>query len=391
MNTTLNGQVNGSGFPWAYALLLAGAMTACSQPAPPPPPPGPPLVEVSTVQHKDIKIQQEWVGTLDGDVNATIRPQVTGYLIKQGYREGEAVKKGQVLFEIDPRTFQSAVAQAKAARDQQQASYDNAAATLARVKPLAAKNAVSRKDLDDAVGSAQSALSALNQASAALETAQLNLGFTRILSPIDGIAGIAKAQIGDLLSPSGQTELTTVSKIDPIRAYINISEQEYLAYIRVKTEGREEQPMLDLILADGSVYPHQGQFSVLDRQVDTSTGTFKLGALFPNKDNVLRPGLFGKIRATLGTQKNALMVPQRAVIEVQGKYLVAVVGEGNKIDLRPVKPGIRIGADWIISEGLKSGETVVVEGVQKVRPGAVVNPQPLTPKAPVTPPSPSKG
>ncbi len=372
------------------SILLLSSMTACDKPAAPAVA-TPPVVEVITVQHKDMKIQHEWVGTLDGDVNATIRPQVTGYLVKQAYREGQSVSKGQVLFEIDPRTFQSAVAQAKAARDQQQASYNNAAATLARIKPLAAKNAVSRKDLDDAIGKEQTARSALNEANAALETANLSLGFTRILSPIDGIAGIAKAQIGDLLSPSGQTELTTVSKIDPIRAYINISELEYLNYIKAKSEGRAELPMLDLILADGSVYPEQGQFSVLDRQVGAGTGTFRLGALFPNKDGLLRPGLFGKVRATLGTQKDALLVPQRAVIEVQGKYLIAVVGEGNKIDLRSVKPGARLGSDWIINEGLKSGEMVVVEGVQKVRPGAVVTPQPLSPAAPLTPQPASKG
>ncbi|MEI7429600.1 MAG: efflux RND transporter periplasmic adaptor subunit [Betaproteobacteria bacterium] len=389
MNTGLKHQLQSRGSFFLGSLLVI-TMTACNKPAPPPVASAP-VVEVMTVQQKDMQIQHEWVGTLDGNVNATIKPQVTGYLTKQAYREGQFVKKGQVLFEIDPRTFQSAVAQAKAARDQQQASFNNAAATLARIKPLAAKNAVSRKDLDDAIGAEQSARSTLNEATAALESANLNLGFTKILSPIDGIAGIAKAQMGDLLSPGGQTELTTVSQIDPIRAYINISEMEYLAYIKAKSEGRAQPPVLDLILADGSVYPYQGEFTVLDRQVAAGTGTFRLGALFPNKDGLLRPGLFGKVRATLGTQKDALMVPQRAVIEVQGKYLIAVVGEGNKIDLRAVKPGPRIGSDWIISEGLKSGETVVVEGVQKVRPGSVVNPQPASSGAPVTPQPASKG
>lgn len=339
-----------------------------------------------TVIQKDVPIQKEWVGSLDGDVNATIRPQVTGYLIKQNYHEGEMVKQGQVLFEIDPRTFKTTVEQAKAVRSQQQANLATAAANLARVKPLAAKNALSPKDLDDATGRDLSARAALDQANAALETAKLSLEFTRITAPIDGIAGIAKAQIGDLLSPSAATELTTVSTIDPIKAYVFISEQEYLRAF--KNRGERATPVaLDLILADGNVYPHPGRFTVLDRQVNASTGTFKLGAAFPNKDGYLRPGLFARIRATLDVQKGALLVPQRAVTEIQGKYLVAVVGEGNKVDLRPVKPGERIGSDWIISEGLKPGETIIVEGMQKVRAGSIVTPQPFIAPAPAAAPA----
>ena len=355
------------------ASLCVVFSVACNKAAPPLP--TPPSVEIMTLATQDVAIRKEWVGTLDGYVNATIRPQVTGYLIKQNYREGELVKKGQVLFEIDPRTFQATVDQAKGARSQQQANHATAAANLARIKPLAEKNAVSRKDLDDAIGAELSARAALEQATAALETARLNLDFTKIVSPIDGIAGIAKAQIGDLLSPSAQAELTTVSRLDPIKVYISLSEQEYLRHLRAAPESKAENVPLELILADGSVYPEIGHFVLLDRQVDATTGTFKLGALFPNKNNLLRPGLFGKIRATLSTQKDALLVPQRAVIEIQGKYLVAVVGEGNKVDLRPVKPGERIGSDWIINEGLKAGENVIVEGTQKVRSGAIVVPK----------------
>jgi membrane fusion protein (multidrug efflux system) len=357
-------------------LLIAG----CGKEAPPAPP-APPVVEVVDVVQKDVPIYSEWVGSMDGDVNAVIRPQVTGYLIKQNYREGDLVKKGQVLFEIDPRTFQAAVDQAKAQVSAQQARHDTTKANLARIKPLAEKNAVSQKDLDDAVGAELSARSAVEGAQAALETAQLNLGFTRITSPVDGIAGIAKAQIGDLLSPSAQTELTTVSTVNPIKVYINVSETEYLKY--TSSNSKPANLPLELILTDGSVYPHPGKLSLADRQVDPTTGTLKVGALFPNPGNRLRPGQYGKIRATTEVIKGALLVPQRAITELQGKYLVAVVGADNKVDIRPVKVGERIGSDWIVSQGLKAGEKVVAEGTQKVRPGISVNPKPFVPPAPV--------
>ena len=237
------------------ALILAAACDKAAAPAP-----APQVVDIITVEQKDVPIYREWVGSLDGDINATIRPQVTGYLIKQNYREGDAVKKGQTLFEIDPRTFQTAVDQAKAARSQQQANYATAAANLARIKPLAEKNALSRKDLDDATGSELQARALLDQATAALDSAKLNLGFTRIVSPIDGIAGLAKAQIGDLLSPSATTELTTVSNVNPIKVYINISEREYLNF--QATAGNRSKPEdipLALILLDGSTYPKTGK------------------------------------------------------------------------------------------------------------------------------------
>lgn len=371
---------------------LAVILVSACQKKEAPPAAAPQTVDVITVVQKDVPIYREWVGSLDGDVNATIRPQVTGYLMKQNYREGDAVKKGQILFEIDPRTFQAAVEQASAARSQQQAIHATAAANLARVKPLAEKNAVSRKDLDDATGSEMSARAALDQATAALDTAKLNLGFTKITSPIDGIAGIAKAQIGDLLSPGATTELTTVSTVNPIKVYVNISEREYLA-VREKGAKARSQTLdipLSLILVDGTTYPKSGRFSLLNRQVDPTTGTFKVGALFSNPDSILRPGQFAKIRATTDINKGALLVPQRAVTEIQGKYLIAVVGEGNKIDIRQVKTGERIGSDWIISEGLKPGEKIVVEGTQKVRPGSVVNPKPFDPNAKPAAPAASK-
>jgi membrane fusion protein (multidrug efflux system) len=344
-------------------------------------------VEVVSVAQKDVPIQVEWIGTLDGNVNAVIRPQVTGYLIKQNYREGDFVKQGQPLFEIDPRTFESAVEEAKGVRAQQAARHETSKANLARIKPLAAMNAVSQKDLDDAIGSELSTRSSLEAAEASLKTARLNLGFTKITAPVSGIAGIAKAQIGDLLSPSMPTELTTVSTVDPIKVYFNISEREYLkvAGAAAAAGGKPEGMALELFLVDGSLYPHAGKASALDRQVDVSTGTFKVAALFPNPNNLLRPGQYGKVRATVAVDKGALLVPQRAVTEIQGKYLVAVVGADNKVDIRPVTVGERIGADWIISKGLLAGEMVIAEGTQKVRPGMTVDPKPFAAAGPANP------
>lgn len=353
-----------------------------------------PVVEVVTVAVRDVPIYQEWVGSLDGNVNAVIKPQVSGYLIKQNYTEGQVVKKGQVLFEIDPRTFQAVLDQTKGSLDQAkgelaraEAAYATAKADLARVKPLAAKNAVSQKDLDDATGkelatraSVEAAKAAIVAATANVESAKLNLDFTKITSPVTGIAGIAKTQLGNLVGPASTQELTTVSSVNPIKAFINISEREYLS-VRDSGENLEDVP-LQLILADGSIYPNKGKLALADRQIDPSTGTLKVGALFPNPGNVLRPGGFATVKALMSEQKGAILIPQRAVTDVQGKYLVAVVGSDKKVEIRQVKVGPRIGSEWIISEGLKPGETVAAEGTQKVRPGATVNPKPFTPDAP---------
>jgi membrane fusion protein (multidrug efflux system) len=360
------------------ALLLT---TACEKEKSVPP--APPVVQVISITQRDVPIYMEWIGSVDGNVNAVIRPQVTGYLIRQNYREGDLVKQGQPLFEIDPRTFEAAVDEAKGLRAQQAARYETTRANLARIKPLAAANAVSQKDLDDAIGADLSARASLDAAEASLRTAKLNLGFTRITSPVSGIAGIAKAQIGDLLSPSMQTELTTVSTVDPVRVYFNISEREYLkvATAAAAAGKRTEHVPLELILVDGSSYPHPGKVAILNRQVDPTTGTFKVAALFPNPDNLLRPGQYGKIRATMSVNQGALLVPQRAVTEMQGKYLIAVVGADNKVDIRPVTVGERVGSEWVISSGLQPGERVIAEGTQKVRPGVTVNPQPFVPAA----------
>jgi len=366
--------------------------------------PPPPTVEVVDVVQKDVPIYGEWVGSMDGLVNATIRPQVTGYLIKQNYKEGDFVKKGQVLFEIDPRTFDAALGQAKATLDQargildqakaevsvQDARWATAKANLARIKPLAEQNAVSQKDLDDAVGmelstrasvvaaqaSVVAAQSSVAAAQANVDKAQLDLGFTKIMSPIDGIAGIAKAQIGNLLSPGSTEELTTVSTVDPIKCYASVSEQEYMQTQEVRTKRVGKVP-LELILADGSVWPHKGEFFVADRQVDVRTGTIRVAATFPNPNNILRPGQFARIRAEMEVKKGALVILQRAVTEVQGRYLVAVVGPENKVSIKPVKAGARFGQFWVIDHGLQAGEKVVAEGIQKVRDGMVVSPKPF--------------
>jgi len=375
-----NPRINLSRFTVAlqFCSLLLSAnviLTGCTKEKAPPPPP--PTVEVMDVMQKDVPIYKEWVGALDGNINAVIRPQVTGYLIKQNYREGDVVKTGQVLFEIDPRTFQAALDQAKGQLSMQQARHTTAKANLDRIRPLAAKNAVSQKDLDDAVGSELSTRSAVEAARAAVEEAQLNLGFTKITSPVNGIAGIAKTQLGNLVGPNMQSELTSVSSVDPIKAYINVSEQEYLS---VNSSGKNAADIpLELILADGSTYPNKGRLALADRQIDPGTGTLKVGSLFANPGNKLRPGGYGLVRAVMSVKKGALLVPQRSVTDMQGKYLVAVVGTDNKVAIRPVKVAERIGSDWIIEEGLKPGEKIVVEGTQKVKPDMTVNPQPFDP------------
>jgi membrane fusion protein (multidrug efflux system) len=390
ISTTLKRAVDAGVVAIALSILFAAGGCQQAEKAAAPPIP---VVEVVKVIQQDVPIYSEWIGSLDGSVNAVIRPQVTGYLVKQNYVEGEIVKKGQVLFEIDPRTFQAEVKQAQAALEQargelsaQEASAATARADLARVKPLAAKNAVSQKDLDYAIGrdlvtkaAVVSAKAGIAVADANLEKAKLELSFTKIISPVDGVAGIAKAQLGNLVSPSMQEELTSVSTLDPIKAYINVSEQEYLN--AKSTESKASDAPLQLVLADGSVYPHMGKMALADRQIDPATGTLKIGTLFPNTDNMLRPGMYGKVRAKLQTKVGAMIVPQRAVTEMQGKYLVAVVSPDNTIDIRPVVVGERLESGWIIEKGVKPGEAVVAEGTQKVRPGLTVTTKPFEPAA----------
>jgi membrane fusion protein (multidrug efflux system) len=357
---------------FSIAVILLASAAGCSKKSQEAP--KPPVVEVIKVLQKDVPVYKEWIGTLDGMVNATIRAQVQGYLIKQNYRDGDLVKKGQILFEIDPRTFQASLEQEKGQLEAQQARWNTAKANLARIKPLAAVNAVSKKDLDDAIGTEQAARAAVLAAQASVDKASLDLGFTKVISPVDGIAGLAKAQIGNLVGPGAVEELTTVSTVNPIKFYFQVSEQEYILTGRQPAEVRERREG-ELILADGSVYPERGRFAFADRQVDIRTGTIKVAAIFPNPDNFLRPGQYGRIRVAVSMRKDALLVPQRAVSEVQGKYMVAVVGTDNKVDIRTVKVAERIDNLWVVLEGFQPGERIVVEGIQKVRPGMPVTPK----------------
>jgi RND family efflux transporter MFP subunit len=354
----------------------------------------PPEVEVVEVLQRDVALSKEWVGTLDGLVNAQIRPQVTGYLLRQNYEDGSFVKKGQLMFEIDPRTFRAALDQAKgqlANAEQQlaqaEANQVKAQLDVNRYTPLAKEQAVTQQDLDNAVqanlaaqAQVRAAKGQIEAAKAQVDAAQLNQGFTKVVSLIDGIAGIAQAQIGDLVGPTSL--LTTVSTVDPIKVYFPVSERGYLDYMKenpdaAKRVAQERQWGLQLILADGSLYPHKGTFSFADREVDVKTGTLRLQGLFPNPGNILRPGQFARVRAITTTKKGALLVPQRAVTELQGSYQVAVVGNDNKVSIRPVNVGERVGTEWIIEEGLKPGEKVVAEGTQRVKAGMTVDPKPF--------------
>ncbi len=351
----------------------------------------PPQVGVVSVQQESVPVYGNWVTTLDGFVNANIQPQVSGYLIRQTYREGSFVHKGDVLFEIDPRPFQALVdqangqvAQAKGQLGQAQAQLGLAQINVKRDTPLAQAHAIAQSQLDNDVQTEKQneaqilAIQASIQAAmAAVETAQLNLGFTKVRSLVDGIAGQATTQIGNLVGQS--TVLTAVSQVNPIKAYFPISEQEYLRIADKIRPGvdllRSKNPVpLQLTLANNSVYPYQGRILFADRQVDPSTGTIRIVAAFNNPGNVLRPGQFGRIRAMTAMQNNALVVPQRAVTELQGHYQVAVVGADNKVSVRPVNVGDRVGEMWIIASGLKPGERVVSEGTSKVRDGITVNP-----------------
>jgi membrane fusion protein, multidrug efflux system len=352
----------------------------------------PPDVEVVEVLQRDVPLSKEWVGTLDGLVNAQIRPQVTGYLLRQNYKDGSFVKRGELMFEIDPRTFRAALDQAKgqlANAEQQlaqaEANQVKAQLDVNRYVPLAKEQAVTQQDLDNAVqanlaaqAQVRAAKGQIDAAKAQVDAAQLNLSFTRVVSLIDGIAGIAQAQIGDLVGPTSL--LTTVSTVDPIKVYFPVSERGYLDYVKenpdaAKRAAQEKQLGLQLILADGSLYPHKGTFSFADREVDVKTGTLRLQGLFPNPGNILRPGQFARVRAITTTKKGALLVPQRAVTELQGNYQVAVVGNDNKVSIRSVKVGERVGTEWIIEEGLKPGEKVVAEGTQRAKAGMTVDPK----------------
>lgn len=429
-------------------FVVAGGSGKSEGSAPAPPPPG---VEVARVEQRDVPVYAEWIGTTDGMVNAEIKAQVPGYLLSKNYTEGSLVRKGQLLFEIDPRPLQAALdqargklaqaqgqlAQAESQRSQAEAQVAQAGSERAQAEAQVAQaeanqrktqldvnrstslvrdGVVSREEYDNAVQAnlaAQAQVSAaragvraadaqvqaaraqvktagsvivsaraqVQSAQADVRTAELNLGFTKIISPIDGIAGIAQAQVGDLVSPAGGA-LTTVSTVNPIKVYFTLGEQEYLNFNRRNPTQQERDAAnrsleLELVLADGTTYPERGRFFVADRQVDEKTGAIRLAGIFPNPGNELRPGQYGRVRAVTSTKEGALLVPQRAVTELQGGYQVAVVDADNKVSIRAVKVGERVETMWVIEEGLGPGETVVAEGTQKVRPGAVVNPRPF--------------
>jgi len=355
---------------WSMALLLL-ALSACKEaPAAAPPPD----VVVANVVQKDVPIYLEWVGTTDGNINAQIRARVTGYLKSRRYTEGKVVKQGEVLFEIDARPYQAALNQARGELGRTNAALTKTRQDVERYKPLAEQGAVSQQELDNAVQANRAAKAASDSALAAVQQAQLDLDWTRVTSPIEGIAGIAVAQVGDLINAS--SVLTTVSQVDPIKVSIPISEQEYLRFAaRVPLNAdRPSNASVELILADGSIYPERGTVSVANREVDVQTGTMMIVNLFPNPRALLRPGQYAKVRAATETKLGAVVVPQRSVQELQGTYQVAVVDGENKVAMRGVKAGARAENLWVIDEGLKPGERVVVEGVQKVRDGLIVNP-----------------
>ena len=338
-----------------------------------------PEVEVDSVVQKDVPIFSEWVATLDGYVNAQIQPQVTGYIIRQTYKEGSFVRKGQILFQIDPRPFQAVLDQTNAQLAQAQAQLAKTAMDVDRDTPLAKERAIAQSQLDNDIQANRAAKAAVKAAEAQVEQAQLNLDFTNVKSLVDGMAGIAQVQIGNLVNPT--TVLTSVSQIDPIKAYFSISEQEYLHYAeRINAQTQKEVPSdgppFNLILADGSIYPHKGTGLLTNRQVDPTTGSIQIVCSFPNPHNILRPGQFGRLRAAAEVRRGALLVPQKAVNELQGAYQLAVVGSDNKVSIQPVRVGERVGQAWIIESGVKPGELVIVEGVQKVRNGSLVKIKP---------------
>jgi membrane fusion protein (multidrug efflux system) len=332
-------------------------------------------VEVAKVAQEDVPIVSEWVATLDGYVNAQIQAQVAGYVVAQNYKEGSFVRKGQVLFQIDPRPFQALLDQANAQLAQAQAQLGKTEMDVGRDTPLARERAIAQSQLDNDIQANHAAKAAVKAAEAQVEEARLNLDFTAVKSLVDGIAGIAQVQIGNLVNPT--TVLTSVSQMDPIKVYFSISEQEYLHFAeRINAQTQKEVPSggpsFDLILADGSTYPYKGIGLLTNRQVDTTTGSIQLVCSFPNPHNILRPGQFGRLRAAAEVRHGALLVPQKAVSELQGAYQLAVVGSDNKVSIRPVTVGERVGEDWIIESGVKPSELVIVEGLQKVQGGSTV-------------------
>jgi len=347
-------------------------------------PSGPPPVadvQVVNVEQKDVPIVREWVGYLDGSVNAHVRAQVTGYIVKQVYKEGAVVKEGDVLFEIDPRPFSAALAQSEAVLAQARAQLGKAELDVKRDTPLANDKAISQEELDDAVQDRLAAQAQVAAASAAVDQARLNLEFTHVVAPTDGIASLVNTQIGDLVGP-GTGILATVSKVDPIKAYFPISEQAYLEPLLAHGFSESAEKVgggmkFDLILSDGATYPRKGTFFAIDSQVDANTGTLRVVAEFPNPDRILRPGQYARVRAVVATDTGAFVVPQRALTELQGAYQLATVDASNHTHILTVKTGAQVGAEVVVQSGLHPGDRVVADGIQKIVDGALVNPIPF--------------
>src|SRR6266446_594263 len=356
------------------AVLL---FSACSKPSANALLDQPQEVLVMEVAQRDVPVIREWIGSLDGSVNADIRARVSGHLISQNYKEGTVVQKGDLLFQIDPSTYQAALEQAKSSLAQAQANQLQTEQTEQRETELFEKKVESQQSRDNAIQSNAAAKAEVKAQEAAVRQAELNLQFTRITAPITGVAGIANPGIGDLIGPSDAQPLMTMSTVDPIKAYFQISEQDYLKLAR-KIEGAratgEVAPPVEIILADGSLYPIQGKFATIDRQVDQQTGTIRIEALFANPNNILRPGQFVRVRVAVRNTQGALLVPQRAVNELQTSYEVGVVDGANRVQIRQVKVGEKVGSLWIIEDGLKAGDQVVVEGLQRIRDGQTVKP-----------------
>jgi RND family efflux transporter MFP subunit len=338
-----------------------------------------PEVEVTTVEQRNVPVFSEWVATLDGYVNAEIRPQVSGYIVKQDYEEGSLVCKGQVLFEIDPRPFQAALDRAKGDIAQAQAQLGKATLDVERDTPLAQGKAIAQSQLDNEIQAKLGAQAVIESDKAVVEQAELNLEWTKVTSLVDGIAGIAQVQIGNLVGAS--SVLTSVSQVDPIKAYFPISEHEYVLVQKSSAVSNKHTigffgNSVELILTDGSTYSQKGKILLADRQVDPNTGTIRIVAAFPNPGNILRPGQYGRVRVETSLKKGALLLPQSAVAQSQGSYQVAVVGSDHKVSMRNVKPGETVGTMWVIDEGLKPGELAVVQGLQQLREGTAVTPKP---------------
>ncbi len=348
--------------------------------------PTPPDVLVTAAATRDVPVYREWIGTLDGSENAEIRARVTGYLMKRDYREGSLVKKGALLFEIDPRPFEAALAEAKSQLEQAKATQLASQADAERSKGLFEKRAISEKEYINKTQLNESNLAKIAALEANVQQAQLNLDFCKVTSPVEGIAGIAQAQVGDLVGTGSNTVLTSVSTLDPMKIIFPVSEADYLAASQrvqeVMSKPFDQRPeTIELILADGSTFPHKARLFSVDRQVKASTGTILVTALLPNPGSLLRPGFFARARVVAKVLKDAVVVPQRAVSEVQGSYQIAIVGPDGKAEIRPVQVGPRTGTDWVITSGLKPGEKVIVEGIQKVKAGMPVAAKPWTPPA----------